>query len=194
MLVYYDFETTGLNQFHDKITEYCFLKEKSNTSIISLVNPEKELSDVVIRITGITQDMVNSAQPLQEHIFTIIEFLVLQSDYTYLVAHNGDNYDFIILREQLKTYGYNINTLPFRSIDTLLLAKKMYPKIKKYSLVALCTQLGINIMSAHRADADTEMVKNLFHYMVNDLVNILSINKETLLNNPEYVYNYINGI
>jgi|UniRef100_A0A6C0J6I5 DNA polymerase III alpha subunit (gram-positive type) len=194
MLVYYDFETTGLNQFHDNITEYCFLKEKSNTSIISLVNPEKELSEIVRRITGITQEMVNSAQPLQEHIFTIIEFLALPNEFTYLVAHNGDNYDFIILREQLKKYGYNINTLHFRSIDTLLLAKKMYPHIKKYSLVSLCTQFGINIMEAHRADADTEMVKNLFHYMVNDLVNILSINKETLLHNPEYVYNYINGI
>ena len=42
-IIYYDFETTGLNQFHDKITEYCFLKENPSQDMIqSLVNPQKK--------------------------------------------------------------------------------------------------------------------------------------------------------
>ena len=27
-IIYYDFETTGLNQYHDKIIEYAFIKNE----------------------------------------------------------------------------------------------------------------------------------------------------------------------
>ena len=35
-IIYYDFETTGLNQFHDRITEYCFIKETPSSRVILL--------------------------------------------------------------------------------------------------------------------------------------------------------------
>ena len=30
-VIYYDFETTGLNQYHDKIIEYAFMTEKNGS-------------------------------------------------------------------------------------------------------------------------------------------------------------------
>ena len=194
MLVYYDFETTGLNQFHENITEYCFIKERTNEKLSALVNPQKEIPQIVTKITGITQEMVNSAPIFQDHLQSILHFLSTPNKYIYLVAHYGDNFDFIILREQLKKLGYNIHNLPYKSIDTLMFAKKLYPNINKYSLSNLCKQLGINVLSAHRAEADTIMVKSLLYYMVNDLASILGTTQDYLISNPEDIYNYINGI
>ena len=66
-IIYYDFETTGLNQFHDKITEYCFLKENPSQDMIqSLVNPQKPVTSFLTRLTGITQQMVNSVPIFQD--------------------------------------------------------------------------------------------------------------------------------
>ena len=75
MLVYYDFETTGLNQFHENITEYCFIKERTNEKLSALVNPQKEIPQIVTKITGITQEMVNSAPIFQDHLQSILHFL-----------------------------------------------------------------------------------------------------------------------
>lgn len=193
MLVYYDFETTGLNQFHDKIIEYHFQKETTNDSISSLINPQKNIPDIVTRITKITNQMVSSAPTIQDNIHQILQFLNCQGEFTYLVAHNGDNFDFIILREQLSHLGYQMNNMNFRSIDTLLLAKKLYPNLPKHSLVPLCNQLGVQTSEGHRAANDTEMVKNLYHYIIGDLANILGTDPNLLLNEPSLVYNYING-
>ncbi len=194
MLVYYDFETTGLNQFHDNITEYCFIKEKSKEKLSSLVNPQKPIPEIVTKITGITQQMVDNAPIFQDHLQNILQFLSTPNKYTYLVAHNGDNFDFIILREQLKKIGHSIYNIPLKSIDTLMFAKKLYPNINKYSLSNLCKQFGINVLSAHRAESDTIMVKSLLYYMVNDLASILGMTQDYLINNPEHIYNYINSI
>lgn len=193
-IIYYDFETTGLNQFHDKITEYCFLKENQSQDMIqSLVNPQKTVSSFVTKLTGITQLMVDSAPYFQDLHTQILEFISNSNGYTYLVAHNGDNYDFLMFREHLKSVGYNLNNMPIRSLDTLLLAKKLYPHQSKYSLSTLCTQFNCGVLGAHRAEGDTRMVQNLFRYMLNDLANYFGVSQNTLIKQPEMIYNYING-
>ena len=136
--------------------------------------------------------MVNSSQFFKT-IFKIFLEFISNERYTYLVAHNGDNYDFLMFREHLRTFGYNLNNLPIRSLDTLLLAKKLYPHLSKYSLSTLCSQLNCGVMGAHRAEGDTRMVQNLFRYMLNDLEITLSRPRTELISNPEIIYNYING-
>ena len=45
MIIFYDLETTGLNQYHDKITEICLIKYNYFTNqtetFNTLINPEK---------------------------------------------------------------------------------------------------------------------------------------------------------
>ena len=191
MLVYYDFETTGLNQFHDKITEYCFIKENTNNdTLCSLVNPQKDIPDIVTRITGITKEMIEQYPAFPNHINQIMEFVTSLTEVTYFIAHNGDNYDFIMFKEHLKSYNY-VFPSSFKSIDTLLLAKKLYPHLKKYSLVPLCSQLGCCVQTAHRAEGDSKMVRSLYQYILNDLSGVLGTDYNTLLNNPEIVYEYL---
>ena len=44
MLIFYDLETTGLNVFHDKITEICCSKQNNSNyecdKFTTLINPE----------------------------------------------------------------------------------------------------------------------------------------------------------
>ena len=62
MLIFYDLETTGLNQYHDKITEICLIKQIpldfNDEKFISLINPEKPIPEIVTKITGIDESMV----------------------------------------------------------------------------------------------------------------------------------------
>ena len=48
MIIFYDLETTGLNQYHDKITEICLIKYNYFTNqtetFNTLIHPEKTSS------------------------------------------------------------------------------------------------------------------------------------------------------
>ena len=196
-LIYYDFETTGLNQFHDNITEYCFMRDnytnEEKPTLTSLCNPEKPIPDIVTRITGIREDMVQNFPNFQNQSTSILEFLNLNATPTFFVAHNGDNFDFIILREQFKKSGFNIHSFPIYSIDTLLLAKKLYPNLQKHNLGFLCKTFNCYQTSAHRAQDDTMMLRSLYIHICGELAGIMGTDSQTVLGNPQLVYNYING-
>ena len=66
-LVFYDFETTGLNPFHDKIIEYSFNKSNTNETLSNLVNPETSISPIITKITNITNEMLQQEAPLKDH-------------------------------------------------------------------------------------------------------------------------------
>ena len=127
-VIYYDFETTGLNQYHDKIIEYAFMTEKNGSKekeiFTNLVNPENKLDNKIISITKITDDMLINKTPIWQ-LFKIIKFI--ESDYgdKYLIAHNNDGFDKIILYNTLKKYDYDCKNYNWLFIDTLLLAKKL---------------------------------------------------------------------
>ena len=91
--IYYDFETTGLNVFHDKIIDYCFLNEDDDTCIESLVNPKRKFEFFITKLTGIHPEDVEDKLPIKDHLKEIVEFLESPTteiiDTVYLVAHNG---------------------------------------------------------------------------------------------------------
>jgi len=191
MLIYYDLETTGLNQFHDRITEYCFIKENKNKDkITSLVNPQMKIPYNVTNITGINDSMVEQYPIFQDHSQQIMEFITMDS-VNYLIAHNGDNYDYIMLKEHYKKIGTNLNNFTIKTIDTLLLAKKLFPNISRYNLKNLTKVFGLEEHGAHRAEGDTLMMRNLFIYLCNQLIEILGTDMDTIHKKPEIIYNYL---
>ena len=107
MLIYYDLETTGLNQFHDRITEICFIKEKNGyNKYTSLINPGKNISNYITKITGITNEMVQNKPKFVNVTEDIINFINNRNGETsYLIAHNNDGYDRLVLKEHLKKEG-----------------------------------------------------------------------------------------
>ena len=74
-LVYYDFETTGLNPFHDEIIEYAFLNKSTGRTIEGLVKPETPVSNLIQNITKITNTMLEEEKPISGHIKKLEEFL-----------------------------------------------------------------------------------------------------------------------
>ena len=110
----------------------------------------------------------------------------------YFVAHNNDGFDKLMLTSHFKKEEELISKrFNWKFIDTLLLAKKLFPKLKKYNLKSLCEEFNIQVLNAHRAEADTIMMKNLFYCLVNAISSETMVQLDKLLSNPEIIYNYI---
>jgi DNA polymerase III alpha subunit (gram-positive type) len=189
--VYYDFETTGLNVFHDKIIDYCFLNEDDVgfTCIESLVNPKCKFEFFITKLTGIHPQDVEDKLPIKDHLNDIVNFLESDNVNTvYLIAHNGAGFDDIILQNTL--HKYNVKpAIKMKFIDTLLIAKKL--KVNdKYSLKALCEYYNIK-PGAHRAKSDTVALKELYYILAAQVANKINTDVHTLLNNPQMVHEWL---
>ena len=75
-LIFFDFETTGLNMFHDKIIEYCFTDGyDTDKSIQSLIDPERKFEFIITKITGIYPDDLLGQPKIHEKISEIVDFI-----------------------------------------------------------------------------------------------------------------------
>ena len=203
-LIYFDFETTGLNMFHDKIIEYTFIEEnslidsnqnrlvKGEDYITSLVNPECHLSDKVVDITKITNYMLKNKQPIQKKCKKIADFLNKNKDDTiFLVAHNALGFDKFFLERALRNIDDKKCYTNYKYIDTLLLAKKILLNIPGgYSLNNLCHYYNIT-SGNHRSTEDTLAVRKLYHCLINTLKEEQFNPEEELLDNPDIVYDFL---
>ena len=147
-----DLETTGFSFRTEKITEVGIMKIKEGTVIdkfACFVNPEKPIPPEVVEVTNITDDMVKNAETIKEVFPKILDFI---GD-SVLVAHNAD-FDMGFLKYNAQQLGYELNNT---YIDTLRLARELFPEYKKYKLGIIAENLGIKVEVAHRAldDVDT---------------------------------------
>lgn len=174
-----DLETTGLSFRTEKITEIGVMKVKDGEVIeefSTFVNPEKPIPPKVVEVTNITDDMVKDAPTIEEVFPKLLEFL---GD-SVLVAHNAD-FDIGFLKYNAKNLGY---TLDNTYLDTLRLAKSLFPDFKKYKLGIIADKLGIKVEVAHRAldDVDTtvKVLKVMFEKLKEKGVKTLNdIDKNT---------------
>ena len=188
--IFYDFETTGLNQYHDKIIEYCFINFNGD-KITTLIDPETKISDKIQRITKINNEMVEGKPKIWQDIPNIVSFIQNSFRFNYLIAHNGDNFDKIFLHTQLKKYDQNCLNYNWKHIDTLLLAKKLLPNQKSYSLKALLEHFKINLQNSHRAEDDTLALQSLYSELCKLISEEITIGSEELISTPSIVYNYL---
>lgn len=161
-----DLETTGFSFRTEKITEVGIMKVKNGEVIDEFscfVNPEKPIPPRVVEVTNITDDMVKDAETIDKVMPKILEFV---GD-SVLVAHNAD-FDIGFLKYNAKNLGLSLeNTY----LDTLRLAKDLFPDYKKYKLGKIAENLEIKVEVAHRAldDVDTTVkVLNVMLKMLKD--------------------------
>ena len=159
-----DLETTGFSFRTEKITEVGIMKVKNGEVIDEFscfVNPEKPIPQRVVEVTNITDDMVKDAETIDKVMPKILEFV---GD-SVLVAHNAD-FDIGFLK-------YNANELGLRLdntyLDTLRLAKDLFPDYKKYKLGKIAENLGIKVEVAHRALDDVDTTVKVLNVMLNML-------------------------
>ena len=159
-----DLETTGFSFRTEKITEVGIMKIKNGEVIDSFstfVNPEKPIPYKVVEVTHITDDMVKDAPKIEEVFPKILEFV----EGSVLVAHNAD-FDMGFLKHNASVLGYKFD---YTYIDTLRLAKDLFPDYKKYKLGIIAENLGIKVEVAHRALDDVDTTVKVFNIMIDML-------------------------
>ena len=159
-----DLETTGLSFRTEKITEVGIIKIKNGEVVDEFecfVNPEKPIPQEVVDVTHITDDMVKDAETIEKVIPKIIDFI---GD-SVLVAHNAD-FDIGFSKHNFAEYGYSLDNT---YIDTLRLAKVIFPDMKRYKLGLIADKLDIVVEVAHRALDDVKTLVAVFNVMIQKL-------------------------
>ena len=156
-----DLETTGFSATTEKITEIGIMKLKDGEVIDQFscfVNPEKHIPQRVSEVTNITDDMVKDAETIEKVFPKMLEFL---GD-SVIVAHNA-GFDVGFLKQNAKKLGYKFD---YTYLDTLSLAKDLFPDYKKYKLGKIAENLGIKVEVAHRALDDVDTTVKVFKVML----------------------------
>lgn len=156
-----DIETTGFSFRTDKITEFGMMKIKNGEVIDTFecfVNPEIPIPKEITDVTHITDEMVKDAETIEKVMPKVKEFL---GD-SILVAHNAD-FDMGFIKYNAKALGLEINNM---YIDTLRLAKQIFPELKRFKLGKIAEHLNIEVIVAHRALDDVKTLVQVFNVML----------------------------
>ena len=156
-----DLETTGFSFRTEKITEVGIMKVKNGEVIDEFscfVNPEKPIPQRVVEVTNITDDMVKDAETIDKVMPKVLEFV---GD-SVLVAHNAD-FDIGFLKYNANQLGLSLDNT---YLDTLRLAKDLFPDFKKYKLGKIAEYLGIKVEVAHRALDDVDTTVKVLNVML----------------------------
>lgn len=159
-----DLETTGFSATTEKITEVGIMKVKNGEVLEEFscfVNPEKHIPQRVSEVTNITDEMVADAETIDKVFPKILDFI---KD-CVLVAHNAP-FDIGFLKQNAKNLGYEFD---YTYLDTLSLAKDLFPDYKKYKLGKIAENLGIKVEVAHRALDDVDTTVKVFRVMMDML-------------------------
>jgi DNA polymerase III subunit alpha, Gram-positive type len=162
--VVFDVETTGLSAVYDKIIELAAVKVKNGEVIDrfeSFANPHHRLSATTIDLTGITDDMVQTAPEIDEVLTKYHNWV----GNDILVAHNA-SFDMGFLNAGYQRAGLGKAQNPV--IDTLELARLLYPTFKNHRLNTLAKKFDVELTQHHRAIYDAEATGYLLIKMLKD--------------------------
>ncbi len=158
--VVFDLETTGLVNTPtggkmDAITEIGAVKiigGEIREKFTTLVDPERKLDDEIVKLTGITDEMLKGAPKISEVIPDFYKFC----DGCLLVGHNVQfDYKFVHYYAQQEEYPFE-----FRTLDTLSIAQSML-FLPNYKLNTLADHYGITF-NHHRAWDDALTTAKIF--------------------------------
>ncbi len=154
--VIFDVETTGSSaKKGGAITEIGALKVVRGEVVeefATLVNPGRRIEPFVVRLTGITDRMVQDAPPISEAMPRFERF----AEGSVLVGHNV-NFDCSFV-----TAARGGLPMPNPVLDTLKLARCLVPGLGRYRLSSLVSHFGVRAMPNHRALADAAATTQVF--------------------------------
>ncbi|MGB1247845.1 MAG: exonuclease domain-containing protein, partial [Chitinophagales bacterium] len=129
-------------------------------SYTSLVNPERKITPYVVKLTGITDDMVASAPTFAEIADKVSHF----TENAVFVAHNI-GFDYGVIRREFRRLekGFRRN-----NVCTVKLSQKTFKDQPSYSLGTLCQNLNLVLEARHRAYGDAEATALLLHKIIEE--------------------------
>ena len=155
--VVFDLETTGFSPIQDKIIEIGAVKVEHGAiteRFSTFVNPKIPIPFKITDLTGITDDMVMDAEPVEE---VLPKFLDFVGD-AVLVAHNA-GFDVSFIEQNCR---YQEIEKEFISVDTVALARVLLPTLSKYKLNVVAKALNISLENHHRAVDDAQATAEIF--------------------------------
>jgi len=163
----FDFETTGLDSSQDRVIEVAAIRFENGEitkKFVQLINPEKKISAMITRLTGISNKMVRNA-PTEEMVIDDLLGFIGKSP---LVAHNI-HFDQKFLIKMCERLGRDAPK--FERYDTLQLARTLFFQQPVFNLGALSEYFGLSSEGSHRAEKDTENTGLIFLEMLDELAN-----------------------
>ncbi|OUM88376.1 MAG: PolC-type DNA polymerase III [Bacillus thermozeamaize] len=164
--VIFDTETTGLSANYHELIEIGAVKMKNGQVIDryeTFVKPNEPISPAITRLTGITNEMVSDAPDLKTALSGFRDFC----KGAILAAHNA-RFDLGFINAAYKKLGWPAISEPV--VDTLELARFLYPRLKNHRLNTLCETFQIPLSHHHRAYHDAEATGQLLWRMIQDLL------------------------
>ncbi|HEY2421299.1 MAG TPA: exonuclease domain-containing protein, partial [Neobacillus sp.] len=153
-----DLETTGnLPKKGDKIIQFAAVvieNGKITNEFSSLINPRRTIPIFIEELTGLNNEMVKTAPVFSEIASEVTHLL----DGAYFVAHNV-LFDLSFLQEELNQAGFEGFYGPV--LDTVELARVLYPTADGYKLSDLAEREKLNHDRPHQADSDALVTAEL---------------------------------
>lgn len=158
-----DIETTGLDfNKGDKIIEICCLEIKNrnitNNIFHEYINPNRNISDEAYKIHGIDNFFLSKKPIFKDISDKFINFIFNSK----IIIHNA-KFDVGFINSELVKIGLKkINFYCLKIIDTLKIAKKLFPN-KHNSLDSLCSRFNIvSNRKKHNALLDCKLLAKIY--------------------------------
>ncbi|MFG3432060.1 ATP-dependent DNA helicase DinG [Lysinibacillus fusiformis] len=172
-----DLETTGHSPANgDRMIQIAIVIMKDweiERTYTKFINPGKAIPSFIQDLTHITNEDVKDSYPFEEHADYIYELL---ADCVF-VAHNAD-FDLSFLQAEFKRAG--LPKWQGKKMDTVELAKILFPMSLGFKLGDLAAELNIELANAHRADDDARATAELFKCCWKELLNLPQLTLEQM--------------
>lgn len=147
--VVFDIETTGFSSREDSIIEIGAVKVRDGQVVSrfnELINPKRSIPYEITKLTGIDNTMVKDCETIESVLPKFLKF----AGSAPVVAHNAE-FDTGFIKTNCKRLNLEFNN---GIIDTLPLARFLFPELKKHKLNIICDHLKISLENHHRAVDD----------------------------------------
>lgn len=154
--VVFDLETTGLELMSNGITEIGAVKISKGKIVeqfTSLIKPDYPITQEIVNLTGITEELVKNAPKISSVIPDFMKFI----ENSVLVAHNAD-FDLKFIKRFAGAEDYEVKN---KVLDTVEISRQCLPQLKRNDLHTLADYFNITFHH-HRALSDSYATAEIF--------------------------------
>jgi DNA polymerase-3 subunit epsilon len=148
--VAFDTETSGAYPLGSEIVEVGLVRwegGRETAAFDQLIHPRKPMDQEVIKIHGITNEMVANSPDMKDVIEKVVDFI---GD-SLLIAHHAP-FDLGFLTWDIERFGLKLPKSP--AICSSLISRKLIKGSENHKLQTLIKHLNIQAGPAHRAESD----------------------------------------
>ena len=157
-----DAETTGRSDKADDITEISAIKYREGKEVATfstLVKSPNEILPFVVKLTGITDEMIEPAPLIDNIIVDLVEFI--GDD---LILGHDVNFDYSLINEAYeRVSGHELMNNRY---DTLKLSRCLIKDSSNHKLKTLCDYFSIPRRKGHRALDDSRQTAILYFKII----------------------------